>query len=161
MNAVEKIEAVVTSGILLPELTIIPQRGATANEMRVEESLLGRRLSTEHVSILSRWNGIALEVVRLFGCGDQTGEIGRLSDFQVDLGTTLKEPATFGSDAAGFLYIQDSACKIWSLDTDGGELREIAKNLDDFIVRLVFGPDALLFAGEDWLRELRGARLIP
>ena len=76
MNAVETISRVLGAGLLVQELTIIPPRGATVKEIREEEVVLGRSLYPDHVAILRRWNGIALEVIRLFGCGAATGEIG-------------------------------------------------------------------------------------
>jgi len=65
MIAVARILSVLDSGLLTPQLMIVPTRGATADEIRKEQVLLGRPLCADHVEILRRWNGIGLEVVRL------------------------------------------------------------------------------------------------
>ena len=159
MSAVETIDAVLKSGILRPGLTIIPSRGATEEEIKVEESQLRRALCPDHVALLRRWNGIALEVVRLFGCGG-AGRVGRLSDLQIKRDFGVKNAIVIGSDAAGFVYFQGADSRVFSFDTDGGDFEGIAINLDDFLERLVFGPDAAQFAGEEWLSELRDAGLV-
>ena len=101
MNAVERIRAVIQAGVLCPELTLIPRQGATDYEIRHEESLVGRPLCADHREILRHWNGIGLEVIRLFGCGESTDEIGRLSAFQIDSCLGEDDRIVVGSDAAG------------------------------------------------------------
>lgn len=160
MSATDKIQAVLDAGLLTSQLMIIPTRGATEDEIRQEESLLGRALCPEHVAILRRWNGIALEVVRLFGCGDSAGEVGRLSALQIKGDFGVDGPIVVGADASGFTYIQSADRRVFSLDTDGGEFKLLADNLDDFVERLVFGSDAASFAGQEWLSELRDAGIV-
>ena len=160
MSAVEKIEVVLGTGLLTPQLMIIPARGATDDELRQEEALLGRPLCLDHVAILRRWNGIAMEVVRLFGCGENAGEVGRLSALQIKGDFGVKGAVVVGSDASGFAYLQAADGRVFSLDTDGGEFKQLAGNLDEFFERLVFGPDAASFAGQDWLAELRDVGIV-
>jgi len=160
MSAVEKIQIVLDSGLLAPQLIIVPTRGATEDEIREEEMLLGRPLCPDHLAILRQWNGIALEVVRIFGCGKAAGEVGRLSSLQLIGDIGVDGAIVVGSDASGFAYVQAADQSIFSLDTDGGEIERLARNLDEFFDQLVFGSDAAHFAGEDWLGELRSAGIV-
>lgn len=160
MTSINTIKKILESNILLPELIIIPGYGATEGEIHEEEIRLGRELRSEHIAILRQWNGIALDVIRFFGCGASTGKIGRLCDFQIPINFDVLGAIVVGSDASGFVYVQSGDGLIFSLDTDGGKFKMLAKNLDDFIGRVVFGPDADSFAGEDWLNELREAGVV-
>ena len=101
MHAIQKIQQVLESGILLSDLVVIPSRGATTQEIIQEERMLSRTISAQHRSLLENWNGIGLEVLRLFGCGVQTGELGRLSDFQVSQDAEYDGVVIIGSDASG------------------------------------------------------------
>jgi hypothetical protein len=59
------------------------------------------------------------------------------------------DPGTiqFGDDPSGFMYAERTAGEIVSWDASNGEAKTIATDLDDFLVRLVCGPDADQFAG--------------
>lgn len=159
MNGVAVIEKVLQSPLLSPGLTLVPPDGATDAELAEEEGLLPRPLSEQHRRLLHRWNGIDLEVIRFFGCGQAIEGIGRLSTAQLkpDSGDGL---LVVGSDPSGFIYLETSMGRIYSFDTDGGDLDEDAAGLDDFIGRVVFGKDAASFGGEDWLEALRSAGLV-
>ena len=160
MSAVDRIRAVLDARLLLPELTIVPTRGATDDELQAEESLLGRRFCEDHALLLKAWNGIALEVVRFFGCGVLARDVGRLLDLQLKAVDIAAGAIVIGSDASGFVYFQLCDGRVFTMDTDGGEIEESASNLDDFVERLVLGPDAALFAGQDWLDQLRTASIV-
>jgi hypothetical protein len=160
MSAAEKIAAVVKANLLSPGLTIVPDRGASEDEIREEEAKLGTTLRQDHLEILRRWNGIALEVIRLFGCGTAARTIGRLSDFQLKTVPKLVNGVVIGSDASGFVYVQKRDGQLISYDTDGGEVEYLAESIDDFFERLVFGPEAASFAGAEWLQELRDSGIV-
>ena len=157
MSAVAKIQSVLDSGLLTPELTVVPKTGATADDIRTEQLLLERPLCSDHAELLRRWNGIVLDVVRLYGCGENASEVGRLSAAQIEAEFCAEGLLVVGSDPAGFAYLQAADQRMYCFDTDGGEFEQIAGSLDDFFERLVFGPDAATFAGDDWLAELRAA----
>lgn len=160
MSAVRTIKRVLKAGILLRDLTILPGRGARDVEIRQEELLLGRPLCPDHAAVLREWNGIALDVIRLFGCGDLTGEVGRLADYQVSTDFGVSGAIVVGSDASGFAYVQAADGMVLSFDSLGGGTKALARDMDDFIDRLVFGPDAAAFAGEGWLDELRASGIV-
>ena len=155
MRTIKKLQAVIKSGLLIDDLIVIPSRGATAKDIVEEEGLLQRTLSKQHRSLLKNWNGLALEVIRLFGCGPQAGEVGRLSDFQVPQESAQTEMVTIGSDASGFAYLEYSDGRIYSLDTSNGNVRLLSDCFDSFICDFVFGSDGEHFAGPEWMEELR------
>lgn len=155
MSTVDTIEIVLNTNLLMKDMIVIPSRGATEDEIRNEQLLLGRVICPDHGAILRRWNGIVLDVIRLFGCGDDTGEVRRLSAMQLNGEFDAGKGLVVGSDAAGFVYFQRENCEVFSLDTDGGSFKKIADNLDELFEYFVFGPGAASFAGEEWLSELR------
>lgn len=154
VSAVETIKLVLEKRLLPPQLTIIPTRGATEDEIHEEEQALNSRFYADHIALLRKWNGITLDIIRLFGCGKNSGEVGRLSSMQIDANLGLSDAIVIGSDAAGFIYVQAEEGRIFSFDTDGRTCGAIAKSLDDMIDRVVFGPDAASFGGDRWLAEL-------
>lgn len=156
MKAIAVIERALSAGALEPNLISVPSRGATDEEIEEEEALVGQRLSESHKTLLRRWNGIDLEVLRLFGCGPAATQ-RRLSDATM---TGVDAAVVIGDDPFGFVYFGASDGRIILLDTDGGAVEEVAADLDDFICRLVFGADAASFAGDDWFHELRVAGII-
>ena len=158
MSTIEILSKVIRSGILQEELTTIPERGATSEEIAGEELLLDRSLSEQHKDILRKWNGLDLDVLRLFGCGQS--EIPRISHFQFDFPGRPPGCVVIGSDPSGFLYFEDGRGNIWSCDTDGGSTNLLAKDLNDFFSRLVFGRDASRFAGDEWAEDIRKAGII-
>ena len=160
MSASNTIERVLQTDLLLGDLMIIPERGATDTEILEEQTQVGRAFSAVHRQLLSRWNGIGLEVVRFFGCGSNVGEVGRLADFQIDFEFGVEGAIVIGSDASGFAYLEGGDGRIYSFDTDGGTVKELAVDLNDFVDRVLFGPDAADFAGEAWLEEVRENGLV-
>lgn len=160
MNAIATIRKVIDSGILESALVSIPSRGATEQEIADEQRLLRLDLCPDHLQILRQWNGVDLEVIRLFGCGEDASPPGRLSENQTPMAVEGVTAIIVGSDPAGFFYSQLADGRIVSIDTDGGENRFVAYGFDDFISRLVFGREADRFAGDEWLVELRRAGIV-
>lgn len=154
MSAVATIQRVLNTSLLLPDLIIVPERGASDTELQSEAQRLLRFFSEKHVRLLRKWNGIGLEVVRFFGCGQEANKIGRIADLQLDAEFGLPGAIIVGSDASGFVYLESENGTMLSYDTDGGTLTELANDLDDFVDRVVFGKDAASFAGDDWFAEL-------
>jgi len=163
-DAADVIERVLMARILTPNLTVIPPRGASQADFDEEERSLPRPLSLSMKRLLSMWNGLDLDVVRLYGCGAVVAGIKRLSSHQVPLEPgmlrELSKPIIIGSDPSGFVYIEDDRGQVWCLDTDGGDRNRVADSLDDFFGRVVFGADAETFAGSEWAKVLRDAGLV-
>lgn len=103
MGAVDKIRAVLDTSLLMPELVIVPSSGATDNEISDEQALVGRIFCNDHVAILRQWNGIALDIVKLFGCSDSVGEIGRISAWHRPGEYGVVGAVVVGADPSGFL----------------------------------------------------------
>lgn len=160
MRAIPVIERVVASGILIPELVVIPSGGATIEELATDASTLGRELSESHTALLRRWNGLNLDVIRLYGCGSCPARTGQLVRMQLGPGTIANGSVAFGSDPAGFVYVETVKGQIQQLDSDGGAISALAEGLDDFLCRVVFGKDAAAWGGDEWFQELRDAGLV-
>lgn len=160
MKSIAVIERVLRSGVLLSEMLIVPCRGATSEELASEQELLGISLCSEHITLLRRWNGIGLDVLRLFGCGVHSSKVGRLSDLQVPSIQGRRGGLVIGTDPAGFVYSQEASGSIWQLDTDSGARKQVAPSMDDWLGRVVFGEGASEFGGLEWVEELRKAHLL-
>ncbi len=66
----------------------------------------------------------------------------------------------FGDDPSGFIYGENKYGEILSFDTQSGNVKLIAADMEEFFTELLFGPDAARFAGQEWLEELRAAGLL-
>lgn len=160
MSAVTIIEKAISSGVLLEDMMVVPRIGSSDSDIKQEEKGLPRPLSKSHISFLKKWNGINLDVVRLYGCGNVHEELKRLSSSQSGVLSELEACIVFGDDPAGFMYAEKDNGSILSVQTSNSEIKEIAQNMDDFFERLVFGKDAKEFAGEDWEEELTDAGML-
>lgn len=161
MSAVETIKKVLSSSLLDEDLVTIPGQGAEANEIAAAEEALGRTLSVQYKAMLSEWNGLDLEEIRLYGCGKTDELIGNLAAQQLPEESGVPPGlVVIGSDPSGFVFLEAEDGGVWQLDTDGGELKQVSSDFDQFISRYVFGPDAHNFSGEEWLEELKSAGLI-
>jgi len=154
MSSVTIIEKAIKSGVLIEGLTVIPAVGATDIEVAQEEALLPRPLSVQHKAILKHWNGMNIDVLRLYGCANIHEELRRLSEAQADMFSGLDDVIVFGDDPAGFIYAESADGSVHSVQVTTGEVKRLADSLDDFFERLVFGKDAKEFGGEDWEEEL-------
>jgi hypothetical protein len=158
VNATETIarllsEPVRSSGLFSESLLVVPASGATQAQLHDVTVQLGRPLSAQHARLLSSWNGLDLDVIRLFGAAPAPNGILPLS--KTSIAHAPSGWLAFGSDPAGYVYFEDPSGAIHSFDHDGGHWTRVAPNLDAFITELVFGPKAALFAGEEWLATLR------
>lgn len=160
MNFIAILQKVIDSNVLIKELTVVPQNGASNEEIIKEEPFLSRSLSVQHKELLKKWNGINLDVIRFYGCGLEKAGIGSLRNSQKLTPSIIQKGIIIGSDPAGFIYIEDEKGSIYSLDTDGGEVLRIASSLEDFICNYLFGKRAKDFGGESWEEELRENGLI-
>lgn len=155
MTPVEIIERVLETQVLKKSLTYIPDTGATLEELTSLSKNLPRELSGSHVCLLGRWNGINLDIVRIFSASSTNTELRSLTESQLGRIEGVTDAIFFGDDPSGFLYLEDSLGEIYSLDSQSGNVRQVAVNLVDFFARLVFGKDAADFAGDDWHRDLK------
>ena len=160
MNIINKIEDVLISGILNKNLTVVPNKGASIEEINKEEKSLSRVFSQQHRNLLKKWNGIDLEVISFYGCNEPEDTLECLRNNQELLPSAISKRIIIGSDPAGFIYIEDESGKFFLLDTDGGEIAEIASSIEDLICNYVFGKRAKEFGGEEWEQELRDNKLI-
>lgn len=159
MTATEVIERVLKTNVLKKSLTYVSERGATIQELSELSKHLPRPLSNTHLSILKRWNGLNLEILRIYGASPIPGELRGLSETQFPQLANLPDTIVFGDDPSGFIFAEAKGGEVISYDVSSDEMEIIATSLDDFFTRLVFGKDAAKFAGDKWLSELRRAGL--
>ena len=160
MSAVNTIELVLGTDLLHRDLIDVPSRGALAEEIVEEESLLPRALTKQHKDLLHRWNGIGLDVIRLFGCGQHSDSRGRLHAMQVPALNSSDGALVIGTDPSGFIYLENRSGVIASYDSDGGDLKRLASSVDELFELIVFGAGANEFAGEEWLDDLRRFQIV-
>jgi len=160
MSAVEVIAKVLRSRLLIEELTVLPLRGASDDQIESEQRIIGRRFSLGLARFLRRWNGANLDVLVLFGCGETHSEIPRFRDRQSLRPKQMEEATIIGSDPAGFVFAESSDGKVISIDTQDGARKVVGSSFDDFICRFVFGLDSHLFAGDEWKQELQDVGLL-
>lgn len=139
------VERVLASGVV-SELLVRLQEPASTSELDETESRLGVLLPEALKALLGRWNGASLDVVRFVPCGQLRHE---------------PEGVYFADDPAGFMYFIQPSGAVLSLDTDDGDTRVVASDVEDFLSGYVFGPRAIDFAGNEWANELAQAGLQP
>ena len=159
MSSFERIKQLLESGALCAELTRVPERGASSGEIADVEERVKRPLSAPVRNVLSTWNGIDIEILRIHGCGNDP-RLRPIETAQRYLPEAPEGTLVIGSDPAGFAYLEMQDGRILSYDSDGGEVKTLAADFDDFICRLVLGPDAAEFAGEDWASDLKQASFL-
>ena len=137
------VDRVVASGVLSASLCEFPPPAALA-EIQRAELRMGQRVPESLRSLLCRWNGVNLDVLRLLPC--ETME-------------ARDEGLYFANDPAGFMYFLDSSGAVVMLNADGGDLKVVASDLSDLLTGYIFGARARAFAGEEWARELAAAGL--
>jgi len=164
-NAIATIEKVLrtrSKGPLMESMVDVPQRGATDLEIAQENKLLPRPLSNRHRDLLGKWNGVNLDMVRVYGLGRTDENILRLAENQLDLSQDFPGWIVFASNPSGFVYAEDVAGIIYSYDTQAlaaapEAAKVVASDLDDFFFRYVFGPDSDTFCAGDWKELLQKA----
>lgn len=160
MTAIDTIENVLRAKLLKASLIFIPQHGATEQALDALSKVLPRSLSKTHLSLLKRWNGVNLDVVRIYGATSTPNELRGLADVQNEPFSQIPGAIVFGDDPSGFVYAESLDGKIMSLDLSSGEIETIANNMNDFFSSFVFGPKAAEFAGDAWLSKLKKVGLI-
>ena len=162
MNSLRKIQDVLQKKPIPMGLVYIPSRGATQEELNETEKNISRSLPQEIKLILNKWNGLHLDIINFFGCGNTEGSINNIEENQLenygyenDLGLL-----SFADDPSGYLYLIDEAGQIYSFDLKLNKLDSMANSLDEFICEIVFGPRAKDFAGEEWMNDLVKSGLI-
>jgi hypothetical protein len=162
ISTIEKVLATLAAGPLEPAMVEVPKRGATDAELRAERPKLGRDLSAAHRQLLEKWNGLNLDMLRVLGVGAVEGSIRPLGRRQSLIQKEHADWIVFADNPAGFVYAEDSAGRIHSIDTQSWKsaaesIKPIASDLDDFFERYVFGRDSDQFCADDWKEKLHAA----
>ncbi len=161
---IERIEKIINSGILSKNLSDIPNNGATNTMIENEEKLLPRPLSKQHKAFLKRWNGANLDFMRVLGVHPVESEfMEELAKEFLEWKNLFEEMNNkviyFANDVSGFMYFELEDGSIIQLDTDGGGMEKVAKDMNDFFLNYLFGERANEFM-EDWLNELKKFKIL-
>ncbi len=164
-NFIDKIQKIIHSKYLMTRSEFlsksfihIPQNGASNDDIKNEEDLLGKCLSEDYKVLLKKYNGINLDIIRFCGVGDTEQYIDRLVDSQAHC---PKDKLLIGKSPSGLCYLMDNDGKIYWYDTreiDSEEL--LARSLSELIDDILFGVHAESFAGEEWKEELKQAGIV-
>ena len=159
-----RIEQVIKSGILNEGFPRIPNSGATDKMIENEEKLLPRPLSEQHKVFLKKWNGANLDFMRVLGTNPVESEfMEELAKEYLEWKNLFEEMNDkviyFANDVSGFMYFELEDGSIVQLDTDGGEMEKVAKDINDFFLNYLFGERANEFM-EDWLNELKKFKIL-
>jgi len=161
MHASHIIERVLTTDLLHPQLVVIAEDGASDSDLDTAEAQMNCRFSHAFRLLLKKWNGINLDVIRIYGVGNVSAGISPIHMNQVLLNPEFPSGSyVIGSDPAGFIYVETPDGKIYTLDHDGGDVEQVAESFDDLFVNVIFGPKAENHFGTDWLTELRERHII-
>ena len=103
-------------------------------------------LSDDHKELLAEWGGSNLDEIRI-------NSIERILE-------SSKNFVEFANDYNGFVFKYDENGQVYSEDTDGGEIKNIADSVSDFINKFFLGIQGQEFYGDDWIDELKKNNLI-
>jgi SMI1-KNR4 cell-wall len=162
MSPKEKIEIVLSNKKLLGSLVFVPSSGVSDLELAKAEKHVGTILPLSLKNILKCWNGLHLDIINFFGCGEVEDPIHKIEENQPNNYEIYNKNffVAFGDDPAAFLYLFDKNEKIYSLNLKSSQIEFLSENLEDFICNLVFGERAREFAGEEWEQELIDAGIL-
>jgi len=165
MEFIERIEKVLKRDILSKNLSDIPKNGATDKMIEDEEKKLPRPLSEQHKAFLKRWNGANLDFIRVLGTHPVENEfLEELAKENLEWKEIIKEIGKnaiyFANDITGFMYFELEDGSIVKLDTDGGSIKKVAKDMNDFFLNYIFGNRAAEYGDTEWLDELKEAGII-
>ena len=155
MPAVETIERVFASGLLDPSRGACAETGADDSDIDAEAMTLGCAMSSALRAVLRRWNGLDFEVLRIHSVAGAPRRFRRMSAWQPTLDELPAGTYAFGSDPAGFAYLEAPDGRIYGWDHDGGEIELLAPTFDCFICEHVFGSKSESFLGPDWAAAVR------
>jgi hypothetical protein len=152
---IDFVEKIINSKVLCYNLTFIPKKRPSEQSInRIKESV-EISINPIHEIFIRRWNGIDLEVIKIYSFDKKEENIPNLMDRQFDL--NKEGLLVFGSSPSGFLYSYDNQGIVFSIDTDGWNIEKVADSFEDFICNYVFGKRSREFGGDEWYEDLKKA----
>ena len=152
-DAIGAVERVLASGLLHAQHVRVPTRGATSRDLAAMDAALARPLSEAHRRLLTRWDGLNLGAMQVFGSQERDGLRSLVKEqsklpwlvpgaivFADAMRFSPRDDANGIGKLLGLLETEDGA--VHALDCDSGELTWLAEDLDDCFARVLFGVDA-------------------
>jgi hypothetical protein len=138
------IQKLLDKGLLTSSLVELNSAPASSEQIALAENRLNIKLDNGLKEFYSIWASANLELLRILSPRELQKD---------DLGIM------FANDPAGFIYRFDATGAVFSEDTDGGSVKSVADDFNDFIFGYVFGSRAADFMGSEWLQELRSINI--
>jgi|GEM_PF-4871001 hypothetical protein len=161
MKVIAKLEKIVAAtGLEMMRLVAVPEAGASDIEIAALAHVLPRSLGKTHEAILRRWNGLNVDIIRVFRAGPSIKKLPGLADHQHPPLSGMPGVIIFANDPSGFQYGEAGTGEILCFDHDGGEVKKLSSSMEEFFDELIFGASAAEFAGQDWHDELAAAGII-
>lgn len=102
-------------------------------------------LSEDHIDLLQQWGGSGLDEIR----------INSLDRVECD-GSYI----AFANDYNGYIFKYNRLGHVYVEDTDGGDVKQLADSITDFINNVLLGKNCVEFYGVVWLDDLKNHKLV-
>jgi hypothetical protein len=103
-------------------------------------------LSKDHVDLLTEWGGSILDEIRI----NSLEKVLYSEEGYIE----------FANDYNGFIYKYDKNGHVFSEDTDGGEVKQLANSVSEFINDFFLGEKGKEYYGDDWVNDLKKNNLV-
>lgn len=102
-------------------------------------------LSEEHIELLQQWGGSGLDEIRINSLERVECEDGFIA---------------FANDYNGYIFKYNQLGHVYVEDSDGGDVKQLADSIADFIHNVFLGENCVDFYGVDWLDDLKKHKLV-
>ena len=140
----EKINIAIVSGLFNKDMCrlVTPP---SISEIENHSKSLPFPLSEDHIDLLKQWGGSSLDEIRINSLERVEFENGFIS---------------FANNYNGFIFKYDRLGNVYLEDTDGGDVKQLAVSIVDFIDNVFLGKNCVKLYGDEWLDELKSHKLV-
>ncbi len=162
---VNKIDMALEKKVISKNLSTVPEKGATEDQIMKEEAYLSRPFTSQHRTFLKKYNGLNADMINFYGCGNDLKKgISKITEWQFDKydeeNQDLLQYLIVADTPSGQMILEDKNGEIYIFAYDGLPIEKTASSLEDFICNYVFGKRAAEFAGDEWFDEVKAAGLL-
>lgn len=140
----EKLKQAIESGVFSEDLCDIA-RPPSLHQFDEFCKTASLKPSSEHKELILEWGGSNLDEIRIHGLHQVSSD----GDF-----------IEFADDYNGYIFKYSSSGAVFAVSTDGGEIRQLAGSVEEFINDVLLGEKGSDFYGQDWVEELREHGLV-